>query len=223
MKKEQALPVFNILIIGANGGIGRQTLELALKAGHHVTAILRNPAKLSIKHPNLEIVQGDIMKPETFEKYLDNKEVIVSAIGVNGGFMGDKPTTLYSLGNKNLLETMKKKGAERVFFISASAIEISPLLPAFAKFMTKYLVQKLLKHMYADLRIMEKIVRESDSSWTIIRPPRLTNKPVTGQYRIAINQFLSNCLNISRPDVAHFIINNITNDAIRQSTVEIAY
>lgn len=217
------MPDFNILIIGANGGIGRQTLEQALKAGHHVTAILRNPAKLPLSHPNLNIVKGDILNPETFEKYLDNKDVVVSAIGVNGGLLDDKPTTLYSLGNKNLLEAMKKKGTERVFFISASAIEISPLLPAFVRFMAKYVIQKLLKHMYADLRIMEQTVRESDAAWTIIRPPRLTDKPMTGHYRIAINKFLKNCLNISRPDVAHFIINNITNDAIRQSTVEIAY
>lgn len=223
MKNEKALPFFNILIIGANGGIGRQTVELALKAGHHVTAILRNPVRLSIDHPDLDKVKGDIMIPETYEKYLDTHDVVISAIGVSGGLLGDKPTTLYSRGNANLLEVMKKKGTKRVFFISASAIEVSPLLPAFVKFMTKYVIQKLLKHMYADLRAMEKIVKESDAAWTIIRPPQLTDQPMTGEYRIAVNKFLTNCLKISRPDVAHFIISNISNDMISRSTVEIAY
>jgi hypothetical protein len=102
-------------------------------------------------------------------------------------------------------------------------IEVSPLLPAFVKFMTKYVIQKLLKHMYADLRAMEEIVKQSDADWTIIRPPQLTDKPMTGQYRIAVNKFLTNCLKISRPDVAHFIISNISNDMISRSTVEIAY
>jgi uncharacterized protein YbjT (DUF2867 family) len=53
----------NILIIGANGGIGRQTVELALSEGHRVTAVVRNPAKLPLTHPNLKIVRADVTQP----------------------------------------------------------------------------------------------------------------------------------------------------------------
>src|SRR4051812_16831719 len=102
--------IYKLLIIGANGGIGRQCVELALQAGYHVTALLRNPAKLNIGHPNLEIIKGDIMQPETFENYLENKDAVISAIGVSGGFGSDKPTTLYSRGNETLLQAMDKKG-----------------------------------------------------------------------------------------------------------------
>ena len=48
----------NLLIIGANGGIGRQTVDQALSAGHRVTALVRNPAKLSFSHPHLKIVRA---------------------------------------------------------------------------------------------------------------------------------------------------------------------
>jgi putative NADH-flavin reductase len=77
--------------------------------------------------------------------------------------------------------------------------------------------------MYDDLRKMEKLVKKSDSTWTIMRPPQLTDKPVTGNYRFAINNFLKNCLSISRADVAHFIINNIGNEATYKTTIEIGY
>jgi uncharacterized protein YbjT (DUF2867 family) len=43
-----------LLIIGANGGIGRNCVEQALEAGHQVTAIVRNPARLPLAHPNLK-------------------------------------------------------------------------------------------------------------------------------------------------------------------------
>ena len=56
----------NILIIGANGGIRRQAVEIALEAGHNVTALLRDPTNLTLTHANLQIVKGDIMQPETF-------------------------------------------------------------------------------------------------------------------------------------------------------------
>src|SRR5258708_34803722 len=220
MKNEQSKSALNILIIGANGGTGKQAVEIALKAGHRVTAVLRNPDNLTITHANLEVVKGDVMYPDTFEKYLENKDAVISALGVKEA---SRPTTLYSEGNRNLLNAMKKMGIRRVFFISASALEISPVLPFYVRFAAKYIVQKLLRHMYADLRLMEKLVKESDTDWTIMRPPRLTNKPVTGQYRFAINSFLKNCLTISRADLAHFMVNNITNEATYKATIEIGY
>jgi hypothetical protein len=73
--------------------------------------------------------------------------------------------------------------------------------------------------MYADLRAMEQLIKENDTDWTILRPPRLVDKPVTGHYRIAINSFLKNCLTISRAEVAHFMVNNIAN----KTTIEIGY
>jgi uncharacterized protein YbjT (DUF2867 family) len=36
----------NVTVFGATGGIGREVVTQALDAGHHVTAYLRNPAKL---------------------------------------------------------------------------------------------------------------------------------------------------------------------------------
>lgn len=214
----------NILIIGAAGGIGRQATELALAANHRVTAILRDPGKLPLTHPNLNLVKGDILYPETFEKCLPGADLVISAIGVSGSSLGnDKPTTLYSAGNAALITAMKRTAAARVFFISASAIEISPVLPFYVRLAEKYIVQQLLKHMYADLRAMEKLVKESDLNWTIVRPPRLTDGAATGHYRTAINSFLKNCLKISRGDVAHFMIHNAFNEATYKGVVEIGY
>jgi len=218
MKTEQKQPIFNILVIGANGGIGRKTVEIALATGHHVTALVRDPAKLTLTHNNLEIVRGDIMQPETFENFLDDKDAVISALGVKA----IKPTMLYSEGNRNLLKAMKKRGIKRAFFISASAIEVSPVQSFFVRVFTKYILQKILKNIYADQRIMEGLIKESDSDWTIMRPCRLTDKPMTGHYRFAINCFLKNCLTISRADVAHFMINNIGNEATYKTTIEIA-
>jgi len=220
MKIEHQKAALNILVAGANGGIGKQAVEIALQAGHKVTALLRNPAKLPITHANLQLVKGDVMHPETFEDYLEGKDAVISALGTN---TVNKPTILYSEGNKNLLKAMKNKGIRRAFFISASALEISPVLPFYVRFAEKYIVQKILKHMYDDLRIMEKLVKEANMDWTIMRPPRLTDKPVTGQYRFALNSFLKNCLSISRADVAHFMINSITNEATYRTTIEIGY
>lgn len=223
MNLQQALSPFHILVLGGNGGIGKQCINEALAAGYYVTAVLRTPSKLNVVHPNLQVVKGDVTDPSSFTEYLRNSNVVISAIGVSGGITGDKPTTLYSEGAANILQEMRKTGVDRAFFISASALDVSPVLPFFAKLLTKYIIQKLLKYMYADLRIMEKRIKESGLDWTIIRPPQLVDKPRTGNYRISINTFLKNGLKISRADVAHYIISNIANKQTYQTTIEIAY
>ena len=213
----------NILIIGANGGIGRKTVEIALAEGFRVTAVLRDPSRLPLEHPNLEKVKGDILQAEGFKDRLKDQDAVISAIGVKGGLMHDEPTTLYSQGNFRLLEAMKRVGVKRVFFISASAVEISPVLPLIVRLAARYVLQKLLRHMYADLRAMEGVVRESDADWTIVRPPRLTDKSATGRYRWCVNSWLRNALSISRADVAHFMLHHIHDESTYKGVVEIGY
>lgn len=212
-------PTLNIAVLGANGGIGNQVVLQALNAGHRVTAILRTPENLTIKHPDLNIVQGDVMRPNALEEHLKNKDVVISAIGKNSL----KKTTLYSQGNKNLVDAMKRVGTNRAFFISASGLEVNPTHSLLVKLATKFILQTLLRNMYADLWIMEKIIKGSNINWTIMRPPKLFDSPATGIYRTSFNVFLNNALKISRADLAHFIVHNLVNEAIIKKTVEAAY
>jgi len=227
MENRHPSSVPDILVIGANGGIGRQTVDIALARGYKVTALLRNPANLPLIHPNLQIVKGDIFQPGTYVAHLAGKTAVISALGTTS----TQPTNLYSGGNAILLKEMKKAGAtlgerekavERVFFISASGIIVSPLQPLVVRWLTKYVLQKILRHMYADIRVMERIIKASDACWTIVRPPRLTNRPATGHYRVAINGHLRNGFSIARADVAHFMIDNLDNAETFNATVEIA-
>ena len=77
--------------------------------------------------------------------------------------------------------------------------------------------------MYADLWKMEEIVKQCGLEWTIMRPPQLTDKALTGNYRFEINHFLPNGLKISRADLAHFILHNVANRKIVKATVVVAY
>jgi hypothetical protein len=88
---------------------------------------------------------------------------------------------------------------------------------------TKYVLQNILRNMYADNRIMEDKIKASDADWTIMRPPRLTDGPATDKYRVAINAYLERCLTISRADVGHFMLDQIENEKTFKATIELAY
>lgn len=59
------------MITGATGTNGREIVKQLSLAGVQVRALARNPEKLEpIKGPNVEIVQGDLAKPETLNQML---------------------------------------------------------------------------------------------------------------------------------------------------------
>lgn len=68
------------------------------------------------------------------------------------------------------------------------------------------LLKTVLREHYADLAMMEDVLRESALDWTAIRPPKLSDKPRTGTYRTAYGQNVRGGLSVSRADVAHLML-----------------
>jgi putative NADH-flavin reductase len=209
----------NILVFGATGGSGKEFVQQALQKGHKITTIVRNPEKFDLQNRLLKVVKGDVMQPETIAKELAGIDVVVSALGVHSR----EPTTLFSQGASNILEAMETHRIRRFMCISAQAVVISPNIALWQKLFTKYILQPILKHQYADTLRMEEIVRRSNLDWTIIRPPQLKDKPLTANYRVAINSFLKSPPRISRADLAHFMVDHLTDSSTFQAVIEITY
>ena len=63
-----------LLVFGATGGTGRQTVEQALAQGHQVTAFVRQPTALTMQHPNLTVVQGDAQDKDAVRKVVPGRD-----------------------------------------------------------------------------------------------------------------------------------------------------
>jgi uncharacterized protein YbjT (DUF2867 family) len=59
---------------------------------------------------------------------------------------------------------------------------------------------------YDDLARMEDVLRESGLDWTILRPPQLTGKPLTGRYSTARGQNVRGGRSAPRADVARYML-----------------
>jgi hypothetical protein len=84
------------------------------------------------------------------------------------------------------------------------------------------LIKVALRKVYIHLALMEEILRDSGLDWTVIRPPRLTDKPLTGTYRTAYGQNLRRGLVISRADVAHLMLRVLKQPETIKQTIGIA-
>jgi putative NADH-flavin reductase len=182
-----------------------------LAAGHEVTAVARKPEAVTTKHPKLHAVKGDVLDPASLGKVLEGADVVLSALGSHSG---REPTDVYSRGMKNIHDAMNAAGVSRI--VALSAVPVSK--PEEKDFVDRYIAHPLLglffKGSYDDLRRMEADLRTtSDINWTVLRPPRLTDKPATGKYRMAVESPLKGAQDISRADLASAMLKVIDDQA----------
>jgi len=221
-----------LTIFAATGGIGRQLLGQAVAAGHDVTAVARNPRGLSPVPARAVAADLASADPAALQPAVAGADAVLSALG---------PRTradagVAARGTAVITEAMRAAGVRRVIVVSAAPIGTiaSPGRPHPPRhdpgdgFIIRYLadpiVKRALRAHYADLARMEDVLRDSDSDldWTIVRPPRLTDKPVTGRYRTAYGQNIRRGVFVSRADVAHYMLSVLDNPETFHRTVGIA-
>ena len=202
-----------LTILAATGGIGRQLLEQALAAGHDVTAVVRNPRKLprAVRTVTADLAAAD---PGALESAVAGADAVLSGLGPRSA----SETGVATRGTRAIVRAMQATGVRRIVVVSAAPIGTvpSPGRPTPPRhdpgdgFLMRNLLSPLTKAAfrkpYADLALMEDVLRDSGLDWTVVRPPRLTDKPLSGTYRTAHGRNLRRGLFVSRADVAHLML-----------------
>jgi putative NADH-flavin reductase len=74
-----------LTIFGATGATGNCLTEQALAAGHEVTAVVRDPARLSVPaHPQLRVITADLMDPAAISPAVAGADAVLAAFGPRG-------------------------------------------------------------------------------------------------------------------------------------------
>ena len=121
-----------------------------------------------------------------------------------------------------MMGAMKKAGVRRIMCVSAMALDTNPKT-GFLLTIASKIVARVLRHPYADLRVMEAEMKVSGLDWTIVRPPQLKDNAATGKYRVAVGDHLSWPFSIARAEVAHYMVGHVMDVATFGKTVEVAY
>jgi putative NADH-flavin reductase len=189
-----------ILVLGATGGTGLEVVRQAIGRGHSVTAFVRSAEWLKPFLDRIQVNQGDLLKHGELQSVAAGQDAIVSAFG---------PRLPLSNGDSDLLRrfatvltgAMASAGVRRVVVESSAFLFKDSLMPP------AYLVGRLFfSTIVTDATAMERILRESGLDWTIVRPPRLTDKSYTGKYRECEGHLPRFGFTISRADVAECMI-----------------
>jgi putative NADH-flavin reductase len=208
----------HISIMGANRGVGFQLLTQALEVGHTVTALVRDPRKLTAEHQNLNVVKGDIRDPESVERATTGQDAICSCIGIGPT---RKPVTVFSEGTQNVLRAMHKTGVN--FLVCVTGIGTGDSRNHGGFLYDKLFKPLVLKTVYEDKDRQETLLKESDVDWIIVRPGFLTNGPKRGRYQAITDLTGVKAGKISRADVAHFILVQLASPTFLRQTPLLMY
>ena len=196
-----------LLVLGATGGIGLELIRQAIEFHHQVTALVRTPDRLKEFADLITIIQGDVLNSADIERALGGQDAVLSSFG---------PREPRSKADVDLLRrfavaltiAMLRVKIQRLVVVSVAFLFKDSIIPP------TYLFGRLFfRETVIDASAMEDVFRKSALAWTIVRPPQLTDKLRTGNYRVREGHLPRFGFKISRADVADFMIKTLENDA----------
>jgi putative NADH-flavin reductase len=195
------------VVLGATGGIGLEIVRQAIQQGHSVTAFVRSPEPLKPFADRITIRQGDLLNPTELAKAISGHDAILSGFGPRVPIAKTDANLLRNFATA-LTTAMHQANVRRAVIVSTAFLFKDSIVPP------TYLFGRLFfPSVVTDASAMEQIVIESGLDWTIVRPPQLTDKPLTGKYRVRTGHLPRFGFNISRPNVAHFFLKTIEDPA----------
>jgi len=201
----------NVLAVGATGSIGRLVVAEAIREGHSVCALVRDPAKAKRLPPNAEWVVGDLSKAASLAKVTDGIDAIIFTHGADGGKAVSENVD-YG-GVRNVLNDL---GSCQVRIALMTAIGVTNRTGSYNR----------ETEVHDWKRRAERLVRASGLPYTIVRPGWFDcNAPdehrlvlLQGDRRQAGN---SSDGVVSRQQIAEVLVRSLSSDQARRKTFEL--
>jgi putative NADH-flavin reductase len=189
-----------LVVLGATGGVGLEVVGQAIERGHAVTALVRSPEPLGKFGDRVAVRRGDLLKASDLAEAVEGCDVVLSAFGPRLPLAKIDHDLLERFA-RCLVSAMSDAKVPRLILVSTAFLFKDAILPP------SYLVGRLFfPSVVRDAGRMEEIVAKTELSWTVARPPRLTDRARTERYRVREGHLPRMGFTISRASVAHFLL-----------------
>ena len=153
-----------VLVVGATGQTGRRITNQLSGSDMTVKAMVRDRSKAADFSEAVEVVVGDVLKPETLAVAIAGCDAIICATGAAPSFDMTGPYQVDFVGTKNLVDAATLAGVKR--FVIVSSLCVSKFFHPLNLF---WLVLYWKKQA-------ETYIAKSGLTYTIVRPGGLRNE-----------------------------------------------
>ena len=195
-----------VAVFGGTGRAGQILIERCLALGYSVVALARNPSDLS-ERTALTVLPGDIRDLGAVSKVIAGCDAVLSAVGSRTL----KADDVLEVGIQNIIRAMHENGVRRIVVLGAAgALHDAMKYQTMRRRLFFWLIKNtFLRHPMRDSGAQERILEASDLDYTVVHPPRLIDTEGTGIYRIAEDGLPAQGMQISRADVAEFMVRQL--------------
>ncbi|HKR43582.1 MAG TPA: NAD(P)H-binding protein [Paraburkholderia sp.] len=172
----------NVLILGANGHLARNTIPVFLRTDVRLRLFLRKPARLKNPDPaRAEVMEGDVLDDEALTSAMQGQDVVYANLA---GPMAQQA--------KNIITAMHATGLKRLIFISSMGIYDEVPGERYRSILDPY-------------RDSAALIEASDLEYTILRPGWFKHDPGVN-YKITRKGEPFSGHNISLDSLSHLIV-----------------
>lgn len=185
----------NVLVIGANGQVGRNIVKELAESNHEATAMVRKEEQIDkLKELGAsKVVLGDLEKD--FSDAFEGVDAVIFAAGSGPSTGADKTLTIDLWGSVKAAQYAQEKGVKR--FVQLGSMGSNDP-DAGGEAMKPYLVAK---------RTADELLQATDLDYTIVRPGALSDEDKSEKIEVSLEGFSSmEGRSIPRADVAHILV-----------------
>ena len=192
-----------LAIFGGTGKTGQQIIQQALDKGYEVVTSARTPSKVTIQHPRLKVIHGDVLDAGCIIAVVQGVDAVISVLGPRS----NKPEFTISRGMDAILKAMKQENVHRIIISAGAGVREPQDKPKLIDRLFALLLNVLSKNMVADMKQVVHKVQASDRDWTVVRVPMLTDQPAQGTLVVGYVGDIHS--RISRADMAAFMLKQL--------------
>jgi len=188
----------HLALYGATGKSGSRILSELLTRRHQVTAIVRDPARLSPR-PGLTVVEGDVVSTEAIASKIAGTEVVVSAYAPPQ----DDTDQLLPV-TERFIAAVQQAGVARLIVVGgAASLEVAPGVTLLA---SGHLPAQWLPIATSHAKALD-LLKQSPINWTYFSPAAFFEPGArTGKFRIGKDELIANEQHESRISMEDYAI-----------------
>ena len=214
-----------IAVFGATGRTGHPLVEQAVERGHEVVAFARDATGLSSTIRNddrISVVEGDAYIGEGVERAIAGDGDPVDAVVGVLAQTSEGPNDLLTEAGRRMLVAMDQHGAERFVTLVGVGVREEDESVNLGGQVMGVLSKLLARSVLEDARDQVELLRASDTRWTVVRGPRLTEGAHSGEFRHGTDLTLGMRDTAVRTNVAEVILDCLEDDLYVHGMPEIA-
>ncbi|MAL17806.1 MAG: NAD-dependent dehydratase [Balneola sp.] len=199
----------NVLVIGANGQIGKKLVHQLKEKGHQPKAMIRKKEQIDQFEKNgIDTVLADL--EEDISHAFEGVDAVVFTAGSGGNTPKSQTKVIDRDGAIKAIDETKKSGADR--FIMVSALKANR---------DENTWSKPMEHYYEAKAKADEYLRNTDLNYTVLMPGRLTNKE--GNSQVILQERIDPIQDetITRSDVASVITEIMEEKATFRKSLEL--